>query len=761
MSGTTLGTAYVQILPSAKGLGSAIKQSLDGDAGKAGKSAGLKISSGIKRVIAGAAIGGAITAGIKAALSEGGKLEQSYGGLETIYGKASSAAKAYAQNAASAGISANSYAEQAVSFGASLKQAFEGDTTKAVEAANTAILDMTDNAAKMGTPIESIQMAYQGFAKQNYTMLDNLKIGYGGTKTEMERLLTDAQKLSGQKYDISNLGDVYEAIHVIQGDLGLTGVAAAEASTTFEGSFNAMKASASNLLGNLALGENVASSMNTFASSISSFLFGNLIPMVGTVFKSLPEAASTFIQEGLPKLKGSGAGLIEQIVTGAQSLIPMIPTMLGGMVTTFGTYAPQLISAGSEIIGKLGEGLTSAIPSFLANVLPMITRFTEFLRANAGTLISAGLGLIQNIAQGLINSIPLLISYVPTIITNLAGIINDNAPKVLVTGITIIKNLVMGLINAIPTIVANIPKIIQAIVSVWFAFNWLNMGKSVITFIKNGFENLKTAIPETLKNIAETAKDWFSAINWSTLGADVIDLILIGLETLASAIPTAIKGIATTAFKLFKSVNWISVGKAAITLIGSGIKGSAGAIKGAISGIVNNVKSRITVGFTAAKAIAVKTFTDMKFKILGALNPLVSKVMDIVNRIKGFFPLKIGKIFSGIKLPHFSVSGSPPFGIGGKGTKPSISVSWYKKAMENPYLFSNATLFGAGEAGDEVLYGRSALMKDIASAVDASGSKGGNSSVTVTNYITVDGAENPEDFAVRFARKFEMEMRTA
>ena len=167
---------------------------------------------------------------LKSAIEEGGKLQQSFGGLDTIYGEASSAAKEYAVQAAAAGISANDYAEQAVSFGASLKQAFGGDTTKAVEAANTAIMDMTDNAAKMGTPIESIQNAYSGFAKQNYTMLDNLKLGYGGTKSEMERLLADAEKLTGVHYDISNLGDVYDAIHAIQGDLGLTGVAAQEAS---------------------------------------------------------------------------------------------------------------------------------------------------------------------------------------------------------------------------------------------------------------------------------------------------------------------------------------------------------------------------------------------------------------------------------------------------------------------------------------------------------------------------------------------------
>lgn len=786
MAGTTLGTAYVQILPSAKGLGAAIKQSLDGDAGNAGKSAGLKISSGIKKMIAGAAIGAGVTAAIKAAVSEGGKLEQSYGGLDTIYGKAADAARAYAQEAASAGISANDYAEQAVSFGASLKQAFEGDTKKAVEAANTAILDMTDNAAKMGTPIESIQMAYQGFAKQNYTMLDNLKLGYGGTKTEMERLLKDATKLSGVEYNMDNLGDVYDAIHVIQGDLGLTGVAAAEAATTFEGSFNAMKASAANLLGNLALGENIKPAMVSLATNASGFLFGNLIPMVGTVFKSLPEAMNAFLQEGFPKLKESGISLVKQLSDGAKGMLPAIPGMisgaingvtgiiaaygpqvsskaieiLSGMVGMFGTFTPRMISMGSELLGRLGEGLTTAIPTFLSSILPIVTQFTEYLRSNAGRLIDAGLNFVVNLAQGIINSIPVLVSYVPTIITNIAGIINDNAPKVIVAGLTIIKNLVKGIINAIPTIKENIPKIFTAVISVWSALNWVSMGKNLITFVKNGIESLKTTIPETLKNIGESAKNWFGSISWGTLGTDIINLILTGIRATATAIPTAIKAIANLAVTAFKSINWVSVGKTALRLIVTGVGSAGGSMKSVMSRIVNTVKSTIKTGFDSAKASAVQSFESLRSGAVSKIESVRGKVKGVVDAIKGLFPLRIGNVFSGLKLPHFSVSGSAPFGIGGKGSPPKIKVSWYKKAMEQPYMFSNATLFGAGESGDEMLYGRRALLSDITSAVNKTGEKEGRN-VYVTNYITVDGAENPEEFAERLVRKIELEVRTA
>ena len=285
---TELGKAYVQIIPSAKGISGSISSALSGESTSAGKSAGLNIAGSIKGVIAAAGIGAAL----KSALEAGGDLQQSFGGLDTLYGDAAKAAKDYAVEAAKAGISANDYAEQAVSFGASLKQAFGGDTVKAAEAANTAIMDMADNSAKMGTDITAVQTAYQGFAKQNYTMLDNLKLGYGGTKTEMERLLKDAQKLSGVKYDINNLGDVYSAIHVIQKDLGLTGVAAQEASETFTGSLGAMKAAGQNLLANLTLGEDIGPSLQVLGDSVQSFLFNNLFPMIGNAFKALPDLLS-------------------------------------------------------------------------------------------------------------------------------------------------------------------------------------------------------------------------------------------------------------------------------------------------------------------------------------------------------------------------------------------------------------------------------------------------------------------------------------
>ena len=278
---------------------------------------GAQLGSVFKSVLGANIVSGALISGIQSlgsamkgvfstALDEGAKLQQSFGGIDTLYTTAAGSVKQYAAEAAAAGISANTYAEQAVSFGASLKQALGGDAVKAAEAANKAILSMADNSAKMGTDIGSIQMAFQGFAKGNYTMLDNLKLGYGGTQQEMKRLLADASKLEkamGKKFDINNFADIVEAIDLVQQELGIAGVAAEEAKTTFSGSFEAMKASASNFLANLSLGEDIGPALKTLVSTTSTFLLGNFVPMVGNIMRQLPQAVEVALTEAGPKIE--------------------------------------------------------------------------------------------------------------------------------------------------------------------------------------------------------------------------------------------------------------------------------------------------------------------------------------------------------------------------------------------------------------------------------------------------------------------------
>ena len=390
---TDIGKAYVQIVPSAQGIEGSITNLLGGESKKAGLSSGANFASNMISKIKGLVAAAGIGAIVKKAFDEGADVQQSFGGLKTIYGDASDAAMKYAQDAYKAGISANDYAEQAVSFGASLKQAFEGDTTKAVEAANTAIMDMTDNAAKMGTPIESIQSAYQGFAKQNYTMLDNLKLGYGGTKTEMERLLKDAEEISGVKYDIGNLGDVYDAIHVIQGKLELTGVAAQEASETFSGSYAAMQAATSNFLAALTLGEDIQGPLLSLGESVGTFLTNNLFPMIGNMLQSLP------------------------------SLLEGVVPMLLNALNFASNNAGDLITMGMDIIGQLVVGLINNIPAMLKGILDLL------LNIGKAIISYDWIGLGKNIIQGLINGIKSLGSALWDTLKSIVGGVVDKAKE--------------------------------------------------------------------------------------------------------------------------------------------------------------------------------------------------------------------------------------------------------------------------------------------------------------------------------------------
>lgn len=397
-----LGKAYVQIIPKAEGISEKIKNQIGGGAGSAGEAGGASFVSKFSKIVGGAALGATVVKGIKSSLDAGGKLQQSFGGLDTIYGDASAAAKEYAAQAASAGISMNDYAEQAVSFGASLKQAFEGDTAAAAEAANTAILDMADNAAKMGTPLESIQNAYQGFAKGNYTMLDNLKLGYGGTKSEMERLLADATKLTGVKYDMNNLGDVYSAIHAIQGDLGLTGVAAAEASGTFTGSLGAMKASAENLMAQLTTGGDIEPALRSLVGNASAFLMNNLLPMIGSILQQIPVVISTFISECAPTLLEQGAQLLTNLVNGIVTGLPQMAQAAADAITQFAAGfgagsegAANLIAKAYEMMTQLGGALMEAAGILIPAVIEMMWRFfseTDWI------------GLGTSVVQSLINA---------------------------------------------------------------------------------------------------------------------------------------------------------------------------------------------------------------------------------------------------------------------------------------------------------------------------------------------------------------------
>lgn len=582
---TELGKAYVQIIPSAKGIGGAISKELGGESGIAGKSAGLNIAGAIKGAIAAAGIGTAL----KSALEAGGNLQQSFGGLDTLYGDAAEAAKRYASEAAQAGISANSYAEQAVSFGAALKSAFSGDTAKAAEAANTAIMDMADNAAKMGTPIENIQTAYQGFAKGQYQLLDNLKIGYGGTKTEMQRLLADASKLSGVEYNIDNLGDVYEAIHVIQGELGLTGVAADEASSTFTGSLGAMKAAGENLLANLALGEDIGPSLDALGSTVETFLFNNLFPMIGNILSQIPNllsGLSSFIIQALnqisnnaPEIAQQGISIITALVEGILSALPYLleaalrlifefgkalintdwatigtdllnnlgnamdlaageifgsdTSIIDGILSGISNALPMILDSAVNIISSLVNGLLSSLPSLISTASSLINSLAVFLMENGPKITMAGIDLIFKLAQGLISNLPEIVKSVQTMIRSFVSTITSNLPTVISQGVMIVGKLVVGLIQSIPTIVAAIPRLVSAIVNGFKEFNWLSIGKEIVSGIAKGLSDaagiIKDAAKDAAKKAFDAAKDFLGISSPAKKGIYIGDMYDAGI----------------------------------------------------------------------------------------------------------------------------------------------------------------------------------------------------------------------------------------
>ena len=382
---TELGQAYIQIMPSARGIKDMIKKELGSEIPQAGQEAGESLSSKMlsaaKKAIAAAGIGKFFSA----SLTEGANLQQSLGGIETLFKGSADTVKKYANEAyKTTGLSANAYMENVTGFSASLLQSLGGDTRKAADVANMAMVDMADNSNKMGTSMDRIQDAYQGFAKQNYTMLDNLKLGYGGTKTEMQRLLADAQKLTGVKYDINNLSDVYQAIHAIQENLDITGTTAKEAATTFSGSFASMKAAAQNVLGKLALGEDIMPSLHQLFETVKTFLVGNLIPMVWNVLKGIPQVLAAALGELMHMLFGDYIG--ESIMNDLYDVFDKV----GGVVSTIYDMIFGSLSKKDNIDFLKNLGINEKTASSIVNIGDNIRTMFE----NIGAVISNVAGIV-------------------------------------------------------------------------------------------------------------------------------------------------------------------------------------------------------------------------------------------------------------------------------------------------------------------------------------------------------------------------------
>lgn len=520
-----------------------------------------KIGSAVSTAVkASAAAVGAASAGVAAlgtaCINAYADYEQLVGGVETLFKDSADTIQTYADNAyKTAGLSANEYMETVTSFSASLLQSLDGDTEKAAAAADLAITDMADNANKMGTAMESIQYAYQGFAKQNYTMLDNLKLGYGGTKEEMQRLLADAEKLSGVKYDLSSYADIVEAIHVIQTEMGITGTTAKEASTTIQGSVAGMKAAWANLMVGMADDtQDFDLLLSNFIESIGT-VADNLLPRIGVVIEGMgklvaglaPEIASalpTLTNELLPNLVELGVQSISALVQGIQengdSLAAGALSIVGTLAEGIAELLPMVADTAASLVVSLADGLTESLPNIIPVAIETISTLVENLTENANTIIDAGIQIILALGEGLIAALPQLIETVPQIVINIANVINDNAPKLVDTALYLITRLAVGLVQAIPTLVANIPKIIEAIVAAFMAFQWLNLGKQLIDGVANGVKKAGESMATAAKNAFSKFKSKITgsevATELKSIGKYIIDGIVGGIKNSLSNI---------------------------------------------------------------------------------------------------------------------------------------------------------------------------------------------------------------------------------
>lgn len=617
------------------------------------------------------AITGAVATGsvalIKNVSSSYGALQQSIGGIETLFGNSAEKVIANANNAfKTAGMSANDYMQQVTSFSASLLQSLGGDTEKACNVADRAVTDMADNANKMGTSMESIQNAYQGFAKQNYTMLDNLKLGYGGTKGEMQRLIKDASKMTdvqkklGVTVDGSSMSfsNIINAISVMQTKLGIAGATADEAGKTIEGSFNSLSASWQNFIAGLgnpdadmkALVQNLATGIDGAIKNVTPII-DNMVAVLPTVMDAiinavsqmLPTLINTFTElitkvidaivrllpqfiplavdciltvvealiQNLPLLIDAGILLIVSLIEGISSalptLVPIVGDVLGQIVNSLIDNLPLLLDAGLTLLETLIKGIIDGLPVAIPKILTFIQTLSNTISEQAPILITRGFELMMMLIQGIMSALPDLILTIveqaPTIITTLTNVLYDNMPMIWLMGATLLLELIKGLLSAIPTLVQNAGKILKAIVDVYLAYQWMSMGKKIFTGFANGIKSMAGTIKSASTNIFNTIKNALSNLPTT-------------LKTLGS---NGIKGLVNGVKSLANSL------KSACTTIGNTI--------------INTFKSLPTKLRNAGKDLVKGIFNGISDMTGWIMNKITSFGDSVVKRFKKVFKI--------------------------------------------------------------------------------------------------------------------------
>lgn len=476
----------------------------------------LEVSKKLMQVTA--AVSGALAGVVGAGVKSYADLEQNLGGIETLFGKSAdkvveNAKKAYA----TAGVSANEYMAGVTSFSASLLKSLGGDTEKAANVADIAFRDMSDNANKFGSDMSSIQNAYQGFAKQNYGMLDNLKLGYGGSKKEMERLLKDAQKLSGVKYNINNLSDVYSAIHVIQEELGVTGTTAEEAEKTISGSASAMKAAFDNFLNGSGSPEELAKAVTSFLSNIGSTiakLAPSILSGIVTLIQTLLPQIATILIQLIPQLLAAVQNMINTLLTqltqNTTAIANTITTLINQIIQFITTNLPLIIQMGITILLTLVQGITDSIPTLAAALPEVITTIINVLIENIPAVLEAAITLLMALVEAIPVIISALVDNLPSIIETIITTLIDNIPMLLDASI----KLLMALVQAIPKVSFELAKMTPTMVVTIVKTLWnnrgkiLEAGKKVLLNIRDGIVNNLSQLMAKVKEIPGKVKDW-------------------------------------------------------------------------------------------------------------------------------------------------------------------------------------------------------------------------------------------------------------
>lgn len=727
-------------------------------------SSAIKVGKGL--AVAGAAAATAVTALVSKSVGAFSDYEQLTGGVETLFGAGGRSVEEYAQSVGksvsdiqgkydslmsaqnavlenankaymTAGMSANEYMDTVTGFSASLISSLGGDTNKAADYANSALVDMSDNANKMGTDMESIKNAYQGFAKQNYTMLDNLKLGYGGTQEEMKRLLSDAEKLTGQRYDISSFADITQAIHAIQTQMDITGTTAKEASTTISGSWGSLKAAFENTLVGLTtggdmfdqsldalintavtFGQNIIPAIKGALSGIG-YLIEGLAPVIG-------ETIPPLINDLAPTLANSAVSLILSLVNGLTQNATQFSECLSNMIIVavagISTVVPQLLDAASKIVSNLMQGLTNSMPQIVNGAVTLVEGLVNGLVNNIPLLIMGAVQLVASLANGLIANLPRIIDAGVNLITGIVSASYSMMPQIIQNGMQLVVNLAVGLVRAIPQLIAALPRITGAIVKGFKSVNWFDLGLQLIKSIWKGIKSIGSEMWNGVKE--KTSELWGGVKN-------AVSEKLNNIKSAYDAHGGGLKGATFAAIEGVKE--YYRTGYDAINQLTGG---KLGEVVNAVGEKMEVVKSKFGEAFGNVKNTVMTIFENIKNGITEKISAAVNKVKEIFGSIADKVSDVWGKIKGIIKAPKIVQKGT--VSIAGVSTPiPKLGLEWNAKGgiMTRPTAFgyANGKVQMGGEAGAEAILPLRTFWNNLSQYI-AESNKGGN---TITNEIKI------------------------